>query len=417
MRRILTVVAITVTVVAVGAVAPLSASAGLLPVAVNDTYTAVHGKLRTVGAPGVLGNDLQLGSGFKAKRVNDVDEGTLDLKDDGSFTYRSKAAFVGTDTFTYRVDGGVLGISNIATVTITVTNVAPVAHADSYSAVADVDRSIAKPGVLGNDDDADGDQMTIDVVQEPAHGNLDEHDDGSFKYKADKGFSGIDTWRYRVWDGVAWSNTVTVTMTVSGPATPAPTAAPTPRPTPRPTPTPTPRPTVAPIVTIPPLPSVVPLPTLLATPRPTSAPTARPTPSATPGPTATPVSSARPTELPGGGALPGGSVGSPPRGPGASESPSASRSPVSGAPPFALPAVESGRNLDLDMAALTFDGFEWAVPALVLTVPGILLVIAVLAQALIGLAWLPVARRWLGGDQRRRRRQDPPVFFRGARSS
>jgi hypothetical protein len=56
------------------------------------------------------------------------------------------------------------------------------------------------------------------------------------------------------------------------------------------------------------------------------------------------------------------------------------------------------------MGALTFDGFEWAVPALVLTVPGILLVIAVLAQAMIGLAWLPVARRWLGGDTRRQRR-------------
>ena len=72
--------------------------------------------------------------------------------------------------------------------------------------------------------------MKIEVVQKPAHGNLDAHDDGSFKYKADKGFAGTDTWRYRVWDGVAWSNVVTVTMNVSGPAT-------TPRPTPAPTPT------------------------------------------------------------------------------------------------------------------------------------------------------------------------------------
>jgi hypothetical protein len=60
--------------------------------------------------------------------------------------------------------------------------------------------------------------------------------------------------------------------------------------------------------------------------------------------------------------------------------------------------------VDLDLGALTFGGFEWAVPALVLTVPGILLVIAVLAQAMIGLAWLPVVRRWLGGDERRRSR-------------
>ena len=67
-----------------------------------------------------------------------------------------------------------------------------------------------------------------------------------------------------------------------------------------------------------------------------------------------------------------------------------------------MPVADGGRDLDLDMGALTFDGFEWAVPALVLTVPGILLVIAVLAQALIGLAWLPLTRRWLGGGGRRR---------------
>ena len=39
----------------------------------------------------------------------------------------------------------------------------------------------------------------------------------------------------------------------------------------------------------------------------------------------------------------------------------------------------------------------WAVPALVLSVPGLLLVLAVLAQVMGGLLWLPMARRWLGG--------------------
>ena len=46
----------------------------------------------------------------------------------------------------------------------------------------------------------------------------------------------------------------------------------------------------------------------------------------------------------------------------------------------------------------------WAVPALVLSVPGLLLLLAVLAQAAGGLLWLPVARRWLGGFGLRRRR-------------
>ena len=44
-----------------------------------------------------------------------------------------------------------------------------------------------------------------------------------------------------------------------------------------------------------------------------------------------------------------------------------------------------------------FDGFDWAVPAFVLTVPGLLLILTVLAQTLFGLFWLPVARRRLAG--------------------
>jgi hypothetical protein len=52
-----------------------------------------------------------------------------------------------------------------------------------------------------------------------------------------------------------------------------------------------------------------------------------------------------------------------------------------------------------------FDGIDWAVPALTLTVPGILLMLAVLAQLSAGAVWLPFVRRWLGviGPSRRRR--------------
>jgi hypothetical protein len=382
----------------VGLALPSSTSAGLLPVAVHDSYTAVHGQLETVAAPGVLANDVQLGSGFTAELKNDVNHGTLDLHADGGFTYRSDAGFRGTDRFTYRIDGGLLGLSNSATATIAVTNDAPVASADSYNAVADVEKSVGAPGVLGNDDDADGDDMTVDVVQEPAHGNLNEDDDGSFRYKADDDFTGTDTWRYRVSDGFAWSNTATVTMTVSGPpATPAP----TPHPTPTPRPTATPPPSVVPIPTLPPLPTFPPLPSL--GPGPTPTPTPRPSPSGSPRPGATPSASPTPTPTPttAGPIAPGGPLTSPrpdPSGP--PRPPAAPAAPAEA--PFTLPSIDDGAQLDFDTGAVSFGSFEWAVPALVLTVPGILIVIAVLVQTMIGLAWLPVARRWLGGDRRRR---------------
>ncbi len=57
------------------------------------------------------------------------------------------------------------------------------------------------------------------------------------------------------------------------------------------------------------------------------------------------------------------------------------------------------------MDVVGFDAFlEWAVPALVLSVPGLLLLIAVLAQMAGGLLWLPMVRRWLGGVGDRKHR-------------
>ena len=45
-------------------------------------------------------------------------------------------------------------------------------------------------------------------------------------------------------------------------------------------------------------------------------------------------------------------------------------------------------------------GIEWVVPTVLLTVPGILLLVIGLAQVFGGLVWLPLIRRWLRGDGR-----------------
>ncbi|MFL5708436.1 MAG: hypothetical protein ACJ77Y_05525, partial [Chloroflexota bacterium] len=47
-----------------------------------------------------------------------------------------------------------------------------------------------------------------------------------------------------------------------------------------------------------------------------------------------------------------------------------------------------------------FDGIEWAVPTLVLTVPGLLVVLAVMTQIATGAAWLPIVRRKIGSGSR-----------------
>jgi UPF0716 family protein affecting phage T7 exclusion len=59
-----------------------------------------------------------------------------------------------------------------------------------------------------------------------------------------------------------------------------------------------------------------------------------------------------------------------------------------------VPAIDLTKDLITPFA----DGFSWAVPGLVLSVPGLLLVLAVIgAQAVGAFAWLPVVRRRIGG--------------------
>ena len=59
----------------------------------------------------------------------------------------------------------------------------------------------------------------------------------------------------------------------------------------------------------------------------------------------------------------------------------------------------------IDGSFTGFGNIEWAVPAFALGVPGLLLMVAVGLQAIVGVAWLPFIRRWLGGVGVRRRQQ------------
>jgi hypothetical protein len=57
----------------------------------------------------------------------------------------------------------------------------------------------------------------------------------------------------------------------------------------------------------------------------------------------------------------------------------------------------TGPEIDVSLAAMgSLGNLSWAVPSLVLAVPGLLLVLAVLAQAVGGVLWLPVIRRRIG---------------------
>ena len=78
------------------------------PVTVGDAYAVpVGGTLDVVAADGVLANDTDVeGATLVATLVDGPTNGTLDLSDDGAFTYVHDGSSVLLDTFTYIADDG-----------------------------------------------------------------------------------------------------------------------------------------------------------------------------------------------------------------------------------------------------------------------------------------------------------------------
>ncbi|MEZ5925296.1 MAG: Ig-like domain-containing protein [Hyphomicrobiaceae bacterium] len=132
------------------------------------------------------------------------------------------------DSFTVTLSGPVNGLIGIATATATIlnddlppVNAPPVATGDAFTVAEDQTLSIAAPGLLGNDSDADGDPLSALLVAAPASGTLTLSPNGAFTYTPDADFAGIDSFTYQASDGQVVSNVATVTLTVTPVADPA----------------------------------------------------------------------------------------------------------------------------------------------------------------------------------------------------
>jgi VCBS repeat-containing protein len=188
-----------------------------LPMIFDDAYIVQRDSVLSVVAPGVLMNDTDIeGDLLLASVVSNASHGNVVLQVDGSFVYVPEPGFIGEDIFTYVASDGT-GQSSEATVTISViaSNEAPIARNDAYATRENEPLIIASPGILANDNDGDGDPLTVILENAPSNGALTLNEDGSFTYTPAPDSFGIDTFRYRAWDGREYSDAATVTITVN----------------------------------------------------------------------------------------------------------------------------------------------------------------------------------------------------------
>lgn len=186
---------------------PSAASTATITVNHASELPSIAPMSLTVHAGTTLSGDLldgvsvPNGDVLTAQVVTQPADGTISLNSDGAFTYTPATGYVGSDSFTFEVLNGTDASSPIS-VTIDVTNTPPAAGAASYTTYLTTPlATTAADGLLAGASDADGDDLTVTLVNGPSDGTLTVNADGSFTYTADSGFTGTDSFSYQASDG------------------------------------------------------------------------------------------------------------------------------------------------------------------------------------------------------------------------
>jgi hypothetical protein len=127
-----------------------------------------------------------------------------------SVIYTPSTGYLGPDIFTFKTNDGKMD-SNIATVSITVlaVNHAPVAQNQSVSTAAGSPKAFTLMAT-----DSDGDSLAFQVVSQPANGTLSGTPPDVI-YTPNSRYQGSDSFTFSAYDGQAYSNAATVSITVT----------------------------------------------------------------------------------------------------------------------------------------------------------------------------------------------------------
>ncbi|MDR3108189.1 MAG: cadherin-like domain-containing protein, partial [Planctomycetaceae bacterium] len=177
-------------------------------IAANDIYSVTYGQTLTVDSQhGFLANDFVQQNGSsdvpQISIFTPPEHGTIQLQQDGSFSYVGESGFVGEDTFVYRVTD-TSGEERDATVTLRVTVPKPTPQGDVIT--LDVAGTFSVMTLLTNDFAPGTNISTMTdiyhvVVADGRYGTVTQDDDGTVIYTPQTDFDGIDVLNYQILDG------------------------------------------------------------------------------------------------------------------------------------------------------------------------------------------------------------------------
>lgn len=186
--------------------------ANTAPTAVADSISTPQNTAKTFDP---RSNDTDVdGDSLTITAKTDGAHGVVAIVGGNSLTYTPAPGYNGADSFTYTIADGQAHTAT-ATVTVAVTNGAPVAVADAISTPQNTAKSF-DPRV--NDTDADGDALTITAKTDGVHGAVAIVGGTSLTYTPTAGYNGSDSFTYTISDGQGHATTATVAVTITNSA-------------------------------------------------------------------------------------------------------------------------------------------------------------------------------------------------------
>lgn len=182
---------------------------------VIDDYTAVARPGNEIAVNATLEN-VGLNSGTQTVKlsVNGTVESTTSVSLDPLETEGVGFSYSATDSDRPQVMVAVASENDSAKRNVSIGNAPPSANDDSYSVQKGSSFTRSEPGVLVNDTDANGDNLSVvGTVTDPSNGSLSINSNGSFEYAPNPGFVGEDGFAYEVTDGNE-TDTANVTLNV-----------------------------------------------------------------------------------------------------------------------------------------------------------------------------------------------------------
>jgi hypothetical protein len=176
-----------------------------LPVAKSQSVTTIEEISLTITLVGYDPGGDEISYSIATNPAHGTLSGTGETR-----TYTPTANYNGSDSFTFKVNDGVLD-SNEATVSITVTavNDAPVANPQSVTTVKNTPLAITLTG-----SDVEGSTLTYTVVASPTHGTR-TGTAPNLTYTPASNYTGADSFTFRVNDGTVNSPSATISITVT----------------------------------------------------------------------------------------------------------------------------------------------------------------------------------------------------------